>query len=199
MKPLNIIYWARAALGIAIGILCGIYIYFSVSDELFSLFTLLTGISFAMLFYLATYYVIKLKFFGRVEKSRKLVMQGIGIYFFAWVVSWILIVTLLLPTVSISVYDTSSGELLEDHDFFVLVKNNVNSQWKLNITENLFRKTSPTGSYKITLLPPGNYTFELRNLDNTGGNYSTDNPNSTLIVGWLENLNVRFNVTQVSE
>jgi hypothetical protein len=194
MKPLNIIYWSRAALGIVIGILCGIYIYFSVSDELFSLFTLLTGVSFAMLFYLATYYVIKLKFFGRIEKPRKLVMQGIGIYFFAWVVAWTLIVTLLMPTVSISVYDTSSGELLEDHNFFVFAKNNGNSQWKLNITENVFRRTSPTGSYTITLLPPGNYTFELGNLVG----YSTDNQNSTLIVGWLENLNVRFNVTQIS-
>jgi hypothetical protein len=132
MKPLNIIYWSRAALGIVIGILCGIYIYFSVSDELFSLFTLLTGVSFAMLFYLATYYVIKLKFFGRIEKPRKLVMQGIGIYFFAWIVAWTLIVTLLMPTVSISVYDTSSGELLEDHNFFVL-HNYLVAPWKLYI------------------------------------------------------------------
>lgn len=194
MKPLTLIYWTRAALGLVIGLLCGIYIYYSATSELFNFFTLLTGISFAMLFYLATYYILKLKFYARVEKPSKLVRQGIGIYFFAWIVSWTLIVTLLMPTVSVNIYDSNSGDLVEDQEFFVLVRNAATSQLVRNITKRDFEKVTPLGSYRIALLPPGEYTFELAIL----GNFTIEGQNHTLPIGWLGNLNVSFHVTPVS-
>ncbi|MCW4052967.1 MAG: hypothetical protein NWE78_07155 [Candidatus Bathyarchaeota archaeon] len=194
MKLLTLIYWIRAALGLVIGLLCGLYIYYSDTSELFNFFTLLTGISFAMLFYLATYYVLKLKFYARVEKSSKLVRQGIGIYFFAWIVSWTLIVTLLMPTVSVNIYDSSSGNFVEDQEFFVLVRNAATSQLVRNITIRDFEKVAPLGSYRITLLPPGEYTFELEII----GNFTIESQNHTLSIGWLDNLNVSFLVTPFS-
>jgi hypothetical protein len=194
MKPLTLIYWTRAALGLVIGLLCAIYIYYSVASEIFGFFTLLTGLSFAMLFYLATYYILKLQFYARVEKSSKLVTQGIGIYFFAWIVSWTLVVTLFMPTVSVNIYDSTSGGLVEDQEFFVLVRNAATSQLVRNITRRDFEKVAPLGTYRIALLPPGEYTFQLAIL----GNFIIDNQNQTLPIAWLDSRKVDFQVTPIS-
>lgn len=194
MKPLTLIYWTRAALGLVIGLLCAVYIYYSVTTELFDFFTLLTGISFAMLFYLATYYVLKLQFYARVEKSSKLVTQGIGIYFFAWIVSWTLMVTLFMPAVTVNIYDSTTEDLVEDQEFFVLVRNAATSQLVRNLTRRDFEKVAPLGTYRITLLPPGEYTFQLAIV----GNFVIDNQNQTVPIAWLDNRNVDFQITPVS-
>jgi hypothetical protein len=177
MKPLTTIYWTRAALGLVIGMLCAVYIYFSASTDLVSLYTLLTGISFAMLFYIATYYVIKSKFFARVEKQQKIVTQGIGIYFFAWIVSWTLIVTMLMPSVSVNIYVNDTGNPAEGQEFWVTARDNTG-----RLVQN---KTTTSGTLIMALLPPGTYTFEL---GDTG-------QSQELRVSWLQNLNVVFNVT----
>ncbi|UCE95365.1 MAG: hypothetical protein JSV51_06450 [Candidatus Bathyarchaeota archaeon] len=183
MKPLTAIYWTRAGLGIVIGVLCALYVYFSVSSELASIYTLLTGLSFAMLFYIASFYVIKPKFSGQIEKPSKLVTQGIGIYFFAWLVSWILILTLLMPSVSVSIY--ADGILAEGSEFQVFV-------WK---PEGLVQKmNTSTGTLTFTLLPPGSYIIELTNpLEG----YSVEN--QTITVGWLQSKSVNITLTQASE
>ncbi len=186
MKPLTLIYWTRAGLGVTIGVLCALYVYFSVTTELVSLYTLITGISFAMLFYIVTYYVVKSKFFTRVEKQSKLVTQGIGIYFFAWIVSWTLIVTMLMPAVSVSIYDNDSGNLVANQGFWVAARNSVGQ-----VVQNT---TIPTGNLRMSLLPPGTYTFELGNVSG----YNVINQNQVLQIGWLESAQVGFNVTQVS-
>lgn len=186
MKPLNIIYWTRAGLGLVIGILCAVYLYFSVTSDLFSLYTLLTGISFAMLFYIATYYIIKLKFFARVEKPSKLIMQGIGIYFFAWVISWTLIITLFMPSVSVNIYNNDTGNLVEGQEFWVVARNSANQ-----VVQNM---TTASGFLKMALLPPGTYTFELGNI----AGYNVINQNQELMLGWLQSPHLLFNVTQVS-
>jgi len=185
MKPLNIIYWTRAALGVVIGVLCAVYVYFSVTTELVSFYTLLTGISFAMLFYIATFYVIKFKFFTKVEKPSKLMMQGIGIYFFAWIVSWTLIVTLLMPSVSVSIYVDNTGSLAEGQEFWVVAENSVGQ-----IVQNV---STTSGVLRMALLPPGSYTFRLEG--NLTG-YNVVNQNQTVTLDWLQSSDIIFNVTQ---
>lgn len=183
MKPLTIIYWTRAVLGLVIGVLCGAYVYFSVTSELTSLYTLLSGLSFAMLFYVATHYVIKFRFGGKVEKQSRLMFQGIGIYFFAWIVSWALVVTLLMPSASVSVY--VGGELPANQKFWVAAWNGAD-----HVVQNV---TTSTGTLRMALLPPDTYTFQL------GGNltgYVVVDQNQTVAVGWLEPASVVFNVTQ---
>ena len=54
-----------------------------------------TGFSIALIIYLASYYIIKLKFMNKVEKPRKLITTGIGSYFLAWIVLWILMYTII--------------------------------------------------------------------------------------------------------
>jgi len=187
MKPLTIIYWTRALLGIVIGVLCAVYVYFSISSELFSLYTLLTGISFAILFYIVTFYLIKFKFFARVEKPSKLVSQGIGIFFFAWVVSWTLVVTFFMPSVSVNIYVSDTGNLVEGPKLWVAARDSVGL-----VVQNV---TTTVGGLKMVLLPPGTYTFQL------GGNltgYSVINQNQTLAVEWLQSLDINFNVTELS-
>jgi hypothetical protein len=183
MKPLSVIYWARAGLGVIIGVLCAVYLYLSVSRELGSLFTLLTGLSFAMLFYIATFYVIKLKFLGKVDKQSKLMTQGIGIYFFAWLVSWVLVVSLLLPSVSVSVY--ASGGFTEDRKIWVAARNTDGG-----VVQNV---TTTISSFKMALLPPGNYTFQL------GGNFENETvmgQDQELTLEWMQSYTVVFNITQ---
>lgn len=177
MKPLMLIYWVRAGLGFVIGVLCAIYVYFSVQSELGSYYTLLTGVSFAMLFYIATYYLIKLKFFAKVEKPRKLATQGIGVYFFAWIVMWTLLVTLLLPSVSVSIYIGNTGNLASGQQFWVVARNNANQ-----IVQNV---TTVSGTLRMALLTPGTYTFELGNT----------NQSQTVKLSWAESLTLSFNVS----
>jgi hypothetical protein len=95
VRPLATIYWTRLALAIVSG---------AISTEVTILrppqpgdvTTFLNGLTIALVVYLITYYFIKAKFKDKVEKQSKLMTQGIGIYFFAWLVSWILIYTIVL-------------------------------------------------------------------------------------------------------
>jgi len=61
-----------------------------------SLTNLMTCISLALVTYLISYYIIKLKFINKVEKPQKLVTTGIGIYFISWIVFWSLLYTLIV-------------------------------------------------------------------------------------------------------
>lgn len=186
MKPLKVIYWTRACLGVVIGIICALYVYVSNGSNISSIYTLLTGISFALLFYTATYYIMKPRFLAQVEKPTKLVTQGVGMYLFAWIVSWTLIVTFLLPFVSVSIYDIQTDGLAEGDVFWVVAWNSANE-----IAQNL---TTTSGTVNVALLAPGTYTFEL----GTSANYNVTNQNQQLSIGWLDHPNIVFNVTKVS-
>lgn len=92
MRPLVIIYWLRLVLGIiAAGISTALAL---VGDEL-STTTFINGITTTLAIYLVSYYIIKAKFATKVEKQSKLMTQGIGVYFFTWLVFWILIYTII--------------------------------------------------------------------------------------------------------
>ncbi len=97
MRPLETIYWLRLALGITAAIICIGYglATDTISNTNFTFNTLMTGISLALVTYLASYYVIKLKFINKIEKPQKIVTTGIGIYFVSWIVFWSLLYTLI--------------------------------------------------------------------------------------------------------
>ncbi|MGB9741268.1 MAG: hypothetical protein ACP5IM_04920 [Candidatus Bathyarchaeia archaeon] len=99
MKPLTVVYWLRVAFGILAALLCIGYematgtIINDISKFSWSMF--LNGISLALVVYLLSYYVIKAIFTAKVEKPQKLFTMGIGIYFLAWIVFWILLYTIM--------------------------------------------------------------------------------------------------------
>ncbi|MCJ7763356.1 hypothetical protein MUP38_07895 [Candidatus Bathyarchaeota archaeon] len=91
MKPMVVIYWLRLVLGIvAAGVSTLIVL---LRDEL-SYTTFVNGITVALAIYLISYYILKAKFATKVEKQSKIMTQGIGLYFFTWLVFWILIYTI---------------------------------------------------------------------------------------------------------
>jgi hypothetical protein len=103
MKLLETIYWLRLALGITAAVICAGYGIaageiapidpvgeFSVDYPFF-----MTSLFIALVIYLISYYIIKSRFLLRVEKPRKLVTTGIGIYFLSWLFLWVLLYTMI--------------------------------------------------------------------------------------------------------
>jgi hypothetical protein len=103
MKPLKVIYWLRLALGIVVALICiGFGLITGAIPNVdqnggfpMDVSVFMNGLSIAILFYLLSYYVIKLRFVNRVEKPSKLMTTGIGIYLLSWIVLWVLLYTLL--------------------------------------------------------------------------------------------------------
>ena len=97
MKTLETIYWLRLALGITVAVICVGYglATGTISTTNFTFNTFLNGISIALVIFLISYYIIKSKFSYKVEKPRKLLTTGIGIYFISWLVFWILLYTII--------------------------------------------------------------------------------------------------------
>lgn len=94
MRPLVLIYWSRFALAIVAAVI-STEVTLALGERGIS--TFLNGLTIALLVYLVTYYLIfKVRFRDKVEKQSKLMTQGIGIYFFVWLVFWILIYTVVL-------------------------------------------------------------------------------------------------------
>ena len=91
VTPLVIIYWLRIVLGI---IAAGISTALTLLSDTLSYTTFVNGITTALAIYLVSYYILKAKFGTKVEKQSKIMTQGIGIYFFTWLVFWILIYTI---------------------------------------------------------------------------------------------------------
>jgi uncharacterized membrane protein YwzB len=95
MKPSESLYWIRAGLGVVIGALSALYDYaigWSLKkNTLYSDF--FTGLAFALMFFVITYYLLKLYYFDKFKKKSKVISTGIGIYFLLWVVVWILVNT----------------------------------------------------------------------------------------------------------
>jgi len=87
MKPLVLIYWTRLALGIIAALISALLA--TMQSEV-SLYTFLNGITIALLVYIISYYALKAKFYNKVEKQSKIMSMGIGIYFIAWAVFFIL-------------------------------------------------------------------------------------------------------------
>jgi hypothetical protein len=92
VKPLVLIYWLRLVLGVVSA---------SISTVLTLLYdegtwqTFMNGLTVALVVYLVTYYLLKAKFANKLEKKSKIMSQGIGIYFFTWLVFWVLFFSIL--------------------------------------------------------------------------------------------------------
>jgi len=95
VKPLKLVYWIRCGLGIAAAAICTLYNVLAGNLTKMDVRIFFSGFSLALLFYLATFYILKMKFLYKVDKPSKLVTTGIGIYFFSWIVFWVLFYTLL--------------------------------------------------------------------------------------------------------
>ena len=93
MRPLALIYWTRLALEV-VAVAISTAVALTLGER--GLSTFVNGLTIALLVYLVTFYIFKAQFKGKVEKQSKIMTQGIGIYFFAWLVSWILIYTIVL-------------------------------------------------------------------------------------------------------
>jgi len=95
MKPSESLYWIRASLGVVIGALSALYDYamgLSLEKDIGVFFT---GLAFALMFFILTYYVLKLYYFDKFKKKSKVISTGIGIYFLFWIVVWIFVNTVL--------------------------------------------------------------------------------------------------------
>jgi len=91
------IYWSRFVLAI---ISAGLSTAVALALGERGLNTFVNGLTISLLVYLVTYYMIyKPKFKNKIEKQTKLMPQGIGIYFFAWLVFWILFYTIIVGPV----------------------------------------------------------------------------------------------------
>jgi len=88
MKAATIVYWSRAGLGVAAGIVSAL-----ISSPLDAL-AFFNGISVALLIYIITYYVFKSRFLIHFEKPSKIFTTGIGAYFLTWIVAWVIFFTL---------------------------------------------------------------------------------------------------------
>jgi hypothetical protein len=92
VKQMVIIYWLRLVLGI---VAAGVSTLITLLRDEIGYTTFVNGITVALAIYLISYYILKAKFATKVEKQSKIMTQGIGIYFFTWLVFWILIYTII--------------------------------------------------------------------------------------------------------
>ena len=105
MKTLNIIYIIRIGLGVLAALLATLVVDLKVGDPL------INGITVALAVYILTYYLLKMQFSKKVEKESKILTMGIGIYFFVFVFSWVLLTTpLLAPPVAQFTTDLTGDE-----------------------------------------------------------------------------------------
>jgi len=103
VNVLTKIYWLRVALGAVAGLISAAVPILvqtisgvSLNVQITETNTLLNGITIALLVYLISYYIMKAKFTGKVEKPSKIMSMGIFIYFFSWLVVWVLTITLVM-------------------------------------------------------------------------------------------------------
>ena len=92
VKPLVMMYWLRLVLGVVAASISTVVAL--LSDEL-SYTTFINGLTIALVVYLVSYYLLKAKFTVKVEKKSKIMTQGIGVYFFTWLVFWVLMYSIL--------------------------------------------------------------------------------------------------------
>ncbi|MCL2173000.1 MAG: hypothetical protein LBH62_08600 [Nitrososphaerota archaeon] len=95
MSPITIMYWLRAAIGVMFGIICAVLSMFMENNGIIGMSPLFYSITFALVMYMVTIYLFKMKFQNQVEEPSKVTMTGIGIYFFGWLAFYILFYTVL--------------------------------------------------------------------------------------------------------
>jgi hypothetical protein len=104
MKPSTSLYWVRAVLGLTIGALDALYDYYAgvLSQKTFSINDFFTGLAFALLFFIITYYVLKIFYVDKFQKKSKILSTGIGTYFILWIVAWVLVDSVIKASISVT-------------------------------------------------------------------------------------------------
>ena len=92
MKPLVLIYWIRLVLALIAAAISALLA--TMLNEL-EINTFLHGLTVALAVFILSYYVLKAKFRNKVEKQSKIMSMGIGIYFIAWAVFFVLFYSIL--------------------------------------------------------------------------------------------------------
>jgi hypothetical protein len=87
VRPLVLIYWTRLALGVVAAIISALV---ALNLEALDFTTFTTSLTIALLVYLVSYYLLKAKFYNKVEKQSKIMTMGIGIYFISWATFFVL-------------------------------------------------------------------------------------------------------------
>lgn len=96
MKPLEALYWLRFALGVVAALICiGYGLATNTIREEFNINVLMNGIAFAFIVYVLSYYMVKPRLFLKVEKPKKILTTGLGIYILSWLVFWVLLYTII--------------------------------------------------------------------------------------------------------
>jgi hypothetical protein len=98
MSILQRIYGLRIILGILAAVLSSGYLSVmgGITKESPPLATFTNSLSLAIIVYVLSYYLIKNRYGLKIEKTRKLLTTGIGIYFISWIVFWSLLYTLMV-------------------------------------------------------------------------------------------------------
>jgi len=108
MRPVVKIYWIKLLLGIVAALACAGYMIVAnevpqvkPSPEPFpgnsSLF--FNSVSIAIIVYIVSYYLLKHQFVAVMQKPQKIMTTGIGAYMLSWIVSWVLLYTILATQV----------------------------------------------------------------------------------------------------
>jgi len=100
MRIIEKIYWIRLILGIIAALASTGYAQAvgGISTDSGGISVFMNGISIAIIVYVISYYIMKFKWAAKVEKPQKIFTTGVGIYFIAWLVFWILFYTLTAPS-----------------------------------------------------------------------------------------------------
>lgn len=159
MKPLTVVYWSRVGFGIIAALACTL-----LRSEF------LTGLSFGILFYIVTYYLLKPLFLAKVEKSSELVKMGIGAYFLSWILAWALFFTLMHPT-AVFTYSPEAPVAGETITFnatrsYDLTSHIISFTWYFGDGSPSINETDPTTTHAYNAA--GNYTITLTVTDNEG-------------------------------
>jgi hypothetical protein len=97
MTIIEKIYWMRLILGIVAALASTGYAQAvgGISTDSGGINIFMNGISIAIIVYVISYYIMKFKWAAKVEKPQKIFTTGVGIYFLAWLVFWVLFYTII--------------------------------------------------------------------------------------------------------
>lgn len=95
MNSIVQLYWLRVALAVVAGVISAVLALVTGSSSVNSINTLMNAIIVALVVYLASYYILRSKYSKTIEPQSKILMTGIGIYFFTWLASFVLIYTIV--------------------------------------------------------------------------------------------------------
>lgn len=89
MKPIDIIYWIKAGLGVLAAFICT---FLGIQD-------LLTGIAIGLLVFAISDRILRQLFINKVDNLSTVTKTGIGAYIITWIFFWALLYTLRYPPV----------------------------------------------------------------------------------------------------